>query len=138
MIEPDIRRVIAARLEAHADWRRGKAREFPHDERNAQAASTMLSTAEYVRALPENDARLVFLSGILDEDTAASSGDFLQETFGPFEFNAAGWNEFTEAENQLWGRIGFDGPSSPSESLNEIVALYRDAVDRAETIAPTR
>jgi len=54
-----------------ANWRDGKAEEYPEDARNAVAAGGLRELAAYVAALPDDDQRLVMLAALdpLDADT---------------------------------------------------------------------
>jgi len=121
----DVRQALAEHLESQAHWRDEKAREYPDDPRNEQAASAMRALATYILQLPLEDPRLQYLALIsMDEDVWMASEDAL-----PFDIDdrEAEWLEFGEEESRFWGRVGFDdgGKRDPSDHLDEIVAFYR-------------
>lgn len=138
MNNADIRTVIADRLEHQAQWRLEKALEFPDDDRNVRAASAMMSTAEYVRGLPDNDVRLVFLGAVLDENTAGSSADYLEHLLGPLKSNPTAWHDFMEEERDMWARVGFDWQGSPAEHLDAITSFYPGVLGCTEQLAASR
>ncbi|MBY0279981.1 hypothetical protein K2Z84_31990 [Candidatus Binatia bacterium] len=134
----DIRTVIADRLEHQAQWRSEKALEYPDDYRNVRAANAMISTAKFIRALPDDDARLVFLGAVLDENTGGSSADYLERLLGPLKSNPTAWHEFMADEREMWARIGFDDQGSPVEHLDTIVAFYPGVIDCDEQATGSR
>jgi hypothetical protein len=66
----DVRTMLAEDFETTADWREAKATEYPEDYRNLRAAEGLRSLAAYVRALPDDDPRLLAIDSVL------SSGQF--------------------------------------------------------------
>lgn len=107
----DVRESLAEHLLGSADWRDSKAKEY-HDIRSARAADAMRACAQYVRSLPSDDPRLIFLDSV-------SVGEP-----GTFMFHGMADDVSHEEENRLWGRIGYDDSMSPSDHLDLIVGYY--------------
>ena len=60
----DIREVLAQEFASTAAWRRDLAKRHPEEPANLHSASALEQLAEYVRSLPEDDARLQALASL--------------------------------------------------------------------------
>jgi hypothetical protein len=105
----DVRECIADRLEIQAEWREVKPEEHS-DHRSKDATEAMRACALYVRELPADDERLVYLDSV-------STG------ISPFMFEFA--DDVVDENQLLWGRIGLFACMGPSEHLDQIVAFYQ-------------
>jgi antiviral defense system Shedu protein SduA len=64
----DVKTMLAEDFESTADWRETKATEYPEDDRNLRSAEGLRSLATYVRALPNDDPRLLAIEAVLSSD----------------------------------------------------------------------
>jgi hypothetical protein len=69
-----------------AEWRRGKAEEYPDDYRNLQAAEGLAALAKWVQELDDADPRLAKLGALydfdsLDSDAGGEEGSRLASRF---------------------------------------------------------
>ncbi|MCX6023341.1 MAG: hypothetical protein NTZ05_16760 [Chloroflexi bacterium] len=87
------REVVLEAIEDQARWRAEKAREYPNDERNAQAAEGLRDLAAYVQALPEDGERLRLLHKYwtIDDEGGTSdmgmAGEEASRLLSRFRFN---------------------------------------------------
>jgi hypothetical protein len=79
---------VVDRIREAAEWRDGKAREYPDDPRNAQSAAALRRFADYVEGVPD-DPRVRWLEAQIHDPGAPFGGE--------------------EAARTL-SRCGFDGP----------------------------
>jgi hypothetical protein len=56
--------MLAEFCEGHAEWRDGKAEEYPDDSRNAASAKTLRQFAGWVRGLPHDGVDLARLKAL--------------------------------------------------------------------------
>lgn len=106
----DTRSLLADALDETAAWRRGKAAEYPEDERNARSARALDALAEHVRAVvPEGDQRV----GVITLETRLAGLDILS---------------LGENATRAVGRVGFhNGPdASVDRYLDEIADAVRE------------
>ena len=107
----DYREQLVHSLEEAAQWRAGKAAEYPKDERNERSAQALDAAAREVAGLPDHDPRLRRLVRLYEAGDGAV-GNFL------------------EAEHYLITRHGFadDATQTTDELLTVLVAAADDAV----------
>jgi hypothetical protein len=107
----DYREQLVHSLEDAAEWRAGKAADYPKDERNDRSAKSLRAAARDVAALPDHDPRLRRLVRLYEAGDEAV-GDFLEE------------------EHYIITRHGFgdDATQSTDELLTALAGAADDAV----------
>jgi hypothetical protein len=109
--------IEANELEGTAWWRSQKAREFPNDKRNAEAAERLTRLAQELRS---TKAPIVGRFTVIS-DFVFREGDDDDEGMEL----ARRWNEYRS-------RIGFDNfPDSAEEYLTDLVEIAREAAPSA-------
>jgi hypothetical protein len=108
-----------------AEWRRGKAEQFPDDIRNLRAAEELESLAAQIDALDESEV----------EKQITEAHDSLNR----INVNDDAWLEIAEAVSEELRSIGFHNSYSTGQALLE---WYRDLLnekllDRIEKAVPT-
>ena len=108
-----VRARLAAYLRQEAQWRDGKAVDYPDDPRNARSAETLRALADHGDGLPEDDADFRALEAIQER--------YALGVFAPGE----------EAE-RLISKLGFHAPVEDHEAvLGQLVeAEVGEAVDQ--------
>lgn len=110
---------IIGAVENQAEWRRGKATQYPNDIRNRRSAELLEELAKNLHALPGDDPAWKQFTAAYD-----NALDQLEKLGSP---------EKMPLESDILGRFGFDGGTSDArEFLNDMAQLYDDAVAEAQ------
>jgi hypothetical protein len=107
---------LAERVESSADWRAGKAKQYPNDKRNVHSSEALNKLAEGLRDIPYDDEGVDAYEAALDRALELDDkADVL--------------SRISEFETQYLGRYGFDYPQDGNPSLflegltKEIISL---------------
>jgi hypothetical protein len=150
----EITEFIAMQMESTADWRRGKAKEFPDDSRNLEAAEGLERLAEEINKLGNSETARRIDAAEAAEDANYSLGEWLNEELRAIGFRTSYTNgaQFLEAywtklEEELRQRIddedemGIPAPDLKEQVENDpVVKAAREAYEtaRAEAYAEAR
>lgn len=118
---------IVTQTESTADWRRGKAEEFPDDKRNLEAAEDLERLAKEIAKLGNSDTGRR-IDAVDDENIDSSMNHWLSEELRAIgfrttystgaEFLEAYWNKL---EEELRWRADEDNEDIPAPDLAEQV-----------------
>jgi len=111
---------LIEKVESSADWRAGKAEQYPDDNRNLRSSQALTKLAARLKALPKNDPR-----GLAYEEAVERlvEIDCDSEMLGVIE-----------NESQFIGRYGFDYPQDgdPASFLEALTEDCQEAIKEAE------
>ncbi len=126
---------VVDRIREAAEWRDGKAAEYPDDARNAQSAAALRGLADHVERIPD-DPRVIWLAAQIQDSGAGFGGDATRtlSRFGfdvPASLDGAACERFlgelcVQAAHDALQLVA-DGTLSPSEAVEQYRVYSRDA-----------
>lgn len=123
-------------LIAQAEWREGKAEEYPHDKRNPRAAKALRAAAEYVAALPDDDSRLRVLDGARVPDDflirGAELGDVLRRVGFHYTLSGGRYPQALDEPEAILDRLAEAAVEDEASAVED--GIYRPGDDEAERL----
>jgi hypothetical protein len=111
---------LIEKVESSADWRAGKAEQYPDDTRNMRSSRALEKLAKRLKALPDDD-----------EDGTAYEAVVRRLVESGYDRLMLG---LSEHESQYVGRYGFDYPQDgdPASFLSALTEHCQELVDEAK------
>jgi hypothetical protein len=108
---------LISQVESSADWRAGKAEQYPDDNRNVRSSQALEKLAKKLKALPDNDKNVAAYEAVMD---CLMDGDDMVSV--------------VEHESHFIGRYGFDYPQDgdPAGFLSALTEQHQEWVDEAK------
>jgi hypothetical protein len=105
------------KVESSAEWRAGKAEQYPGDNRNVRSSQALVKLAAKLKALPTNDKNVAAYEAVMDRLT--DDDDLFR---------------VSEYETNHIGRYGFDyrQDGDPAGFLSELTEQCQEWVDETE------
>ena len=108
---------LISQVESSADWRAGKAEQYPDDNRNVRSSQALAKLAKKLKAIRGNDKNVAAYEAVLD---------WLMDRIDMVRV--------VEHESHFIGRYGFDYPQDgdPAGFLSALTEQYQEWVDEAK------
>jgi hypothetical protein len=112
---------LIARVEASAEWRAQKAKQYANDRRNAQSSQALAKLGQNLKALPADDENIIAYEAVMDRLEKLDEGR-------NFAYRVS------VHQTEYISRYGFTYPADgdPADFLSALTEEYQEWVDEAE------